>query len=151
MELFVYGNKLFGNNDNKAVHHTPQNKVGGDAVPNAGAEPGCYGSNVHRQPLTKVAKLLPGRLGEFQHRLADGDGVEDVVLHPFAQGDVPAAPVFGNVLGEEGAHKVFRQLDAQYFRDADGDVNATGKVSIDLHSVEDHQQQKTNTGIFRPF
>ena len=84
---------------------------------------------------------------ELEHALAHRQGVEHVVPKPGAHGDVPPAPVLGDVLGEEGPLEVLGDLHSQHLGHADGDVDAAGEVGVELHGVEEHHRQHVEPGV----
>ena len=149
MELLVQGHALLGQNHEEAVEHTPDHEVQVQAVPDAGDEPGGDGGHINGQTLAEIAQLCSAPLAQVTHGAGHGDGVEDVILHPHTQGDVPAPPVLRDVLGEVGADEVLGQFDAHGLSQTDGHIDAAGEVTVDLHGVEQAQQQEAHAGVLR--
>ena len=54
---------------------------------------------------------------------------------------MPSAPVLGDILTEERPLEILFDRDPQHLRDTDGDVDAAGKVGIQLQSVEHHDAE----------
>ena len=150
MECIIQGRQLLGSHDEEAVQHAPEDKIGGQAVPDAGDQPGGDGCHIYGKPLAEIAEPGPGGLAQPEHGGADGNGVKNVVLHPLSQGDVPPPPVFGDIFGEVGPEEVFPQGDSQALGYADGDVDAAGKVAVNLHGVGKGQQEKARAAQLRP-
>ena len=79
-----------------------------------------------------------GRLGEPGHGPGQREGIEDIVAHPRAQGDVPPAPEVAQGDGEVGTFEVGRKADAEQLRDAGDQVDAAGEVAVLLQRVKQH-------------
>ena len=148
MELGINRHQLLAHHDDKAVEHAPDDEIGAEAMPDTGAEPSGDRGHIHRHPLTEIGEFRPGSLGELTHGLGNGDGIEDAILHPDAQADMPTAPVFRNVLGEIGTDEVFGQFDAHCLGKTDGHIDAAGEVAVDLNGIEHRQHQKCNASVF---
>ena len=82
-----------------------------------------------------VADLLAGGGGQVLHGLGHGHRVEDVILEPGAQGDVPALPELGDGFGEEGTGEILRHGNAEDLGSTHHCVHGAGKVHIQLHRV----------------
>ena len=61
---------------------------------------------------------------------------------------MPAPPVLGGGLGEEGPLEVFRHLDPQTFRRADGYVDPAGEIGVQSDGVHAHQSQNIDPLVF---
>ena len=84
----------------------------------------------------RAADVRSGPAGEFAEAPGERDGVEHIVAHPRAEGNVPAPPVVGERRGKDRAAEVLRHIDAEQARDAAGNVDAAGKIAVELDAVE---------------
>ena len=86
-------------------------------------------------------------LARVKERGADRQRVEDVILHPRAQRDMPSAPVLVDTLREVRTPEVFDHIDAEELRDAAGDIDTAREVGIQLEGVQQDREGQRRTGI----
>ena len=60
---------------------------------------------------------------------------------------MPPPPEFLDGLSEIGRIKVFRQIDAQHFRRADGHIGVARKVAVDLQGIDQSGEHQEDAGI----
>ena len=60
---------------------------------------------------------------------------------------MPAAPVVGERGGKQRSAEVERHIDAEHARDAACDVDAAGKIAVQLDAVEQDAQRDDRTAI----
>ena len=134
--------------DQHEVIQSEEHIMPGRSVPQAVAKPDTQQCNGPRnQGAEVVAQLLPGDGGQLLQGRGHGDGVEDIVPEPGAQGDVPPGPEFGDVFGEEGAAKILRHGQPKDLGRAADRVHGAGKVGIELQGVENAAHQGHITGV----
>ena len=137
VHLFVSRFNQRGEGENQAVIKTPKHIVHLCAVPDADQQE-------HQHVAQRGGKrtgdlrmdVLFERLAHVCHRLGQRKGIENVVAHPAAQADVPAAPEVAQRNGEVRTLEVGRKLDAEELSDAGDHVDAAGEVRVLLEGVE---------------
>ena len=82
-----------------------------------------------------AAQALAGLGGQLFQRLGHGQGVEDIVLEPGAQRDVPALPKLRDGAGEEGTLEILRNLKAEDPARTHRQVHGAGEVHVELDGV----------------
>ena len=140
MQLFIdlfhsRGDQAPAQDQNKVIH-AEEDKAPGGAMPHAVAEPDAeQGNSSRRQGSKMVAQLFPGSAGQLLHGLRHGDGIENVIFEPGAQGDMPPGPELRNGPGEERPLEIFRHGDSEDLGRAGDGIHGTGKVHIQLDGI----------------
>ena len=111
------------------------------AVPQTVAQPNGEQSDRARQQRPEVAAQPPARgAGQLFERAGHGEGIEDIILKPCAERDMPAHPELLNARREEGLAEVFRQPDAEDLCAADDDVHRAREFHVQLAGVAHHRK-----------
>lgn len=109
------------------------------AVPDADDQVDDEGRGGGRKDLAGCAlQVFSGPFSEFAERFRQGKRVKYVITHPAAQRDVPAPPIVGQGCGEQRTAEILHHVDAEHARHAARDVDAAGKVAIQLDAVEEN-------------
>ena len=123
---------LFNHQQHKEVQ-SPEDKVPGGAVPEAGQEP-------DDKDVEKLAAL-------FDPVSAQRD--VDIIAEPGAEGDVPPAPEFGDAFGDVGVIEVLREEKAQHPSQADCHQRVAAEVKVNLEAVGDDAHPGKRGGYLR--
>ena len=86
-------------------------------------------------------------LARVEERRADCQRVEDIVLHPRAERDMPSAPIFVDGLREVRTLEVVDQIDAEELRHTAGDINTAREVGVQLERIEQDGEGQRRAGI----
>ena len=81
---------------------------------------------------------------EFGH----GHRIEDVVAAPVAEGNVPAVPELGQVMGKIRAQEVVRHINAHALGQTSGDVDAATEICVDLNHIEKQAHENGAPCVF---
>ena len=108
-------------NEKKAVIEAPDDERPFRAVPQPA-----------QQEDDHQIEIRPVRAGS-----ASAERDIEIVPEPGGQRDVPAAPEFGDRLGDVGIVEIERKIDADHQAEADRHIRVAGKVEIDLQRVAD--------------
>ena len=103
-------------------------------MPEAGEEEGDEQGNHLRQHDTHaaVADLFPKIPGEAAELLIGGKRVEDIVLEPARETDMPAGPELRYCAGHIRQPEILHEPDAHDAGAAHGDVGVAGEVAVNL-------------------
>ena len=93
--------------------------------------------------------MAAAELREPAERLGKCQRIEQVVLHPLAQRDMPAPPEIGQADRKIGAAEILLHGDAKQAGDAHHQVDAAGKVAVKLDAVECRTQKADDAGVGR--
>ena len=138
--------------DQHKVVKTEEDVVPARTVPDAVAQPHGqqrYDGLDHRPHM--AAELLTGLFTHVLDPLGQRQRIEDVILEPGAQRNVPPAPKFRGGTGEKGLTEVFRQTHAEHFRRTDGHVDTAGEIGIQLQGITDGAQQHRDAAVLCVF
>ena len=103
---------------------------------------GCMASKV-RVPEARPAQLLTGGGKEWRQ----GQRIENILLHPGAQRDVPAAPVIVDRGRQIRLAEVLRKADPQNLCNPSGNIDAARKIRIELQRIQKDRQHRHGAGI----
>ena len=92
-------------------------------------------------------EMLARPLAELAERLGKRQRIEHIVAHPRTECDVPAAPVVGERGGKQRSAEVERHIDAEHARDAACDVDAAGKIAVQLNAVKQNTERNDSTAV----
>ena len=87
--------------------------------------------------------MLARPLAELAERLGKRQRIEHIVAHPRTECDVPAAPVVGERGGKQRSAEVERHINAEHARDAACDIDAAGKIAVQLNAVKQNTAVRT--------
>ena len=121
-------------------------------MPDADDEVDEEGRGGGRKDLAgRALQVFSGPFSEFSERFRQGKRVEHIVAHPAAQRDVPAPPIVGQGCGEQRTAEILHHVDAEHARDAARDVDAAGKVAIELDAVEENARRDHGPAVWAVF
>ena len=126
-----------GHGQDQAVVEAPEEVVGGQAVPDAHKK---KDQDVAQGGGKRARKLgMAGFEGAAHagNRCGQGEGIEDIVAHPGAQGNMPAAPEIAQGDGKVRTAEVGRQLDAEELGNAGHQIDAAGKIGVLLQGIHE--------------
>jgi len=106
--------------ESDAVPGAPDKKRPASAMPEA--------ADHHGDDEIQVREDFPARAEAGQREI-------QIIAQPIGEGDVPATPEVGNVLGGVGAIEVGRKRDAEQQGGAQGDVRVSGEIVVELERV----------------
>ena len=70
------------------------------------------------------------------------DGIEDIVLHPRAETDMPAVPIIRQCCGKIRLAEVLDHVNPEDLCSGAGNIDAPGKVRIDLQRIKHDRKAK---------
>ncbi len=136
-EAAGYGLELLGKQDEEGVQQSPYDEIPRRTVPKSGEEPCNYRRNIYRELSAEAVGNLFARIfAQLQKPGGNGQRIEYIILEPCAHGDVPPAPVFGDIARKIRADEIFLYLHAEHLRNADGDIYAAGEIGVQLRCVQ---------------
>ena len=84
----------------------------------------------------RALDMRAGPAGESAERLRQRQRIKYIVAHPRAERDVPAPPVFRQGCGKDRTAEILGHVNAEHPRGAARNVDAAGKIAIELDAVE---------------
>ena len=130
-ESWDMGHKPFVHGQGDPVPSSPQNESPCGAVPES--------SEQHGDNQVDVGSYVAFAVSSKRN--------VEVVFQPAGEGDVPAAPEFGDGRRFIGGVEVFVEMEAEQQSDTDGHIGVAGEVAIDLQGVAIESHQVFETAI----
>ena len=93
------------------------------------------------------AEILLAVFTKTVHSLGQGKWIEHIVLHPGAQGNMPAVPEVRDGTGEIRTFEILVQGNAEAFSRPHHHVHAAGKVTVQLDGIAQDPHNDRNSCI----
>lgn len=133
-----------------AIVNAVQHVMPSRTMPQARCDPN-HGQAEESRNIFRIAaeEVFPDELSHPLSSSGKGDGIEQIIPEPRAEGDMPPAPELGHRLRKIGPVEVFGKVDAHKLSGTGRDVDIPGKIRIDLNCIDYGGYRKLRPGVLR--